>query len=326
MKSRFTGPLGKFMKRHLKLRRSLGFELRHTEYNLNEFDRYMKIHTPKTHTITRQIVVEYLKTTQHLHSKSRAARVTDLRQFARYMFQFSSDVYIPERALTPKVTTSFKPYIYTESEVQSLISLAHALSRRRSFLVPRTYAAVIGLLWVSGLRIGEVARLNLCDLDLKEGVMSIRETKFFKSRLVPLDPSSAAALSDYVKIRLERWPHLYQPDTPFFVNRDGLRCDTIITSKTIQTLIRKLGLRTAQGRYPRVHDLRHSFATHSLANFYQTGKDPSAMLPVLATFLGHANIANTQTYLHPSVELLEKAGLQFHQHICNQEVNYEKSE
>lgn len=318
MKNRFTGPMGILMKQHLELRRSMGFILKGAEYNLDEFDRYLSVHFPTTRTISRSMVIKYLGTVKHKHPKSQSDRVTSLRQFARYLFQFEPSVYIPERSLTPKAITTVKPHIYSESEIQLLIQAANTMSVVRSPMVPHTYAAVIGLLWVSGLRIGEAMKLNLEDVDLEAGVLTIRQTKFFKSRLVPLSPSSMAALSKYKKLRLEQWPYQVEPDTPFFINRDGVRCDKSTTGKEIHGLIRKLGFRTVQGRYPRVHDIRHSFATHSLASFYQDGKDPSALLPVLATFLGHSNIANTQVYLHPSVALLQKAGCQFHRYISKE--------
>jgi len=157
-------------------------------------------------------------------------------------------------------------------------------------------------------------RLNVEDVDLKAGIVHIQQTKFFKSRLVPLSHSSILALSQYRQRRTEVRGKSDAQD-PFFVNRDGRRCDKSTTGKSIQYLIRKQGWRTTQGRLPRVHDIRHSFATHALASFYRLGKDPGALLPVLATFLGHSNIANTQTYLHPSAALLREAGQRWAQHI-----------
>jgi site-specific recombinase XerD len=318
MKKRFYGPLGQVMERHLKLRRSLGFVLKNAEFTLDEFDRYLANHFSKTKTITRPMVVGYLKTVRHLHPRSQSDRVNNLRQFSRYLFQFDISVYIPERSLVPPVVTTVKPHIYTEAEVKTLIGRTATLYPSQS-LVPHTYEAIIGLLWVSGLRIGEVARLNIEDVDLTAGVLHIKQTKFFKSRLVPLSRSSVCALSRYKSLR-DRHARDCSPAAGFFINRRRIRCDKSTMSKTIQGLIRQLGLRTSQGRSPRVHDLRHSFATHSLARFYQDGRDPSALLPVLATFLGHANIANTQVYLHPSLALLEKAGDKFRRHISQAEV------
>lgn len=313
MSRRFRGPLGKAMERHLALRRSLGFLMKGAEYGLDDFDRYCAENHRGIKTMQRPMVVGYLGTLTHLHPRTQKDRLTHLRQFARYLFQFDPDVYLPGRGLSPAVTTTRKPYIYSIEQIGQLIFQCSALEPVSS-LVPQTYAVIIGLLWVTGCRIGEVMRLNVEDVDLKSGVIHIRQTKFFKSRLVPLTPSSMRALSEYLEHRNEVAGYTVGAD-PFFINRDGRRCNKSTTGKTIQSLIRKRGWRTTQGRVPRVHDMRHSFATHALASFYQAGNDPGALLPVLATFLGHSNIANTQTYLHPSEGLLRQAGERWAQHI-----------
>lgn len=313
MKRRFRGVFGKAMQRYLTLHRSLGALLKNAEYALDEFDRYCTIHHRGAATLRRPMVVGYLKTLIHLHPATQSDRITHLRQFARYLFQFDPAVYIPERGLTPPVTTTRQPYIYSEAQIRQLIKQARTLRPARS-LVPHTYATIIGLLWVSGLRIGEVVRLTVEDVDLRAGILHIRQTKFGKSRLVPLSPSAIQALSLYQERRIQAVGKA-GAQAPFFVNRDGDPCTKSTTGKTLQGLIRKQGWRTAQGQFPHVHDIRHSFATHTLASFYRAGKDPGALLPVLATFLGHSHIANTQVYLHPSLALLREAGQRWHRHI-----------
>jgi integrase/recombinase XerD len=318
MSRRFRGPLGKAMERHLALRRSLGFLMRNAEYALDDFNRYCAIHHRRARTISRPMVVGYLHTQSHLHPATQKDRLTNIRQFARYLFQFDPDVYLPERGLSPAVTNTRQPYIYSAAQIRRLIAQCHTL-RPFGLLVPQTYSAIIGLLWVTGCRIGEVMRLNIEDVDLKIGVLQIRQTKFFKSRLVPLSRSSIRALSEYQRRRNNMAGDTVAGD-PFFINRDGRRCDKSTFGKTIHCLVQKQGWRTTQGGLPRVHDIRHSFATHALASFYQAGKDPGALLPVLATFLGHSNIANTQTYLHPSAVLLREAGDRWAKHVRRRRV------
>jgi integrase/recombinase XerD len=318
MSRRFRGPLGKAMERHLALRRSLGFLMRNAEYALDDFNRYCAIHHRRARTISRPMVVGYLHTQSHLHPATQKDRLTNIRQFARYLFQFDPDVYLPERGLSPAVTNTRQPYIYSAAQIRRLIAQCHTL-RPFGLLVPQTYSAIIGLLWVTGCRIGEVMRLNIEDVDLKIGVLQIRQTKFFKSRLVPLSRSSIRALSEYQRRRNNMAGDTVAGD-PFFINRDGRRCDKSTFGKTIHCLVQKQGWRTTQGGPPRVHDIRHSFATHALASFYQAGKDPGALLPVLATFLGHSNIANTQTYLHPSAVLLREAGDRWAKHVRRRRV------
>lgn len=311
---RFRSRFGTLMRRHLKLRRALGYLLKNADFTLRDFDCYLRQTHPQARRITRAIVVGYLETTQSLAPLSRHDHLTTLRQFCRFVFLFDQKTYIPEARLLPPGAIKVMPHIYSDQDLAALMREAGCLNAR-SALLPRTYTMILGLLWVTGLRIGEVTKLNLQDVDLDEGVLTVHQSKFKKSRLVPLHPSTVQVLRRYRKQRL-REPAETGPTAPFFINRRRQRftCRTLLG--TIQTLAQRAGVRTLQGRTPRVHDFRHTFATRSLAALYQSGQDPLARLPVLATFLGHANIANTQVYLHPSIELLVQAGDRFAAHAC----------
>jgi integrase/recombinase XerD len=236
-----------------------------------------------------------------------------LRQFCRFLFQFNPHTYVPESRLIQPGSTVRLPHIYTTGEAIELIKLAGMLTPKES-LRPHTYSTLLSLLWVSGLRIREALRLNLEDVDTDNAVLYIRESKFFKSRLVPLTLSSAAALETYKRLRAE---HGYdqRPSAPFFINEYARRCSYSMVSITFRFLVRQLGIRTVQGRDPRLHDFRHTFATRYLNEVYQKGKDPNASLPLLATYLGHVNISNTQVYLHPASDLLATAGQKFYEHV-----------
>jgi len=312
MKNRFTGPMGQTMKRYLTIQRSLGLLLRNAEYALDAFDQFLAVHFSKVKQVTRRMVVEYLETTRHLQSASRQDRLTNLRQFCRFLFQLNPKTYIPEKHLLPPAKVKVCPHIYSEKELQSILNLTRQLGPPQS-LRPHTFTTLFSLLWVSGMRISEALNLNLEDVDLDTGVLHIRQTKFFKSRFIPLSSSSARALLKYRKQRV-RYGHDSHLPAPFFVNERGKRCKTSTIQHEFVSLIQPLGIRTAQGGRPRIHDFRHTFATRWLNEFYQSGKDPTAYLPILATYLGHANIANTQAYLHPSLELLQIAGQQFNKH------------
>lgn len=304
-----TGPLGPFIEQHLNLRRSLGFILRNSEYALIEFDCYIAQSFPHAKSVTRAMVSGYLQTLTHLVGTTLHDRITHLRQFCRFMFQLDPDTYIPERNLVPPAHTIRQPHIYTEEEAKKLIGAALALSPPGS-LRPHTYATLISLLWVSGIRIGEALRLNLEDVDMDRGILHIRESKFFKSRLVPLTSSSSLALSEYC-VRRSTYGHDERAASPFFVNERGRRCNYFTVRPTFLSLSRQFGFKNIQGRDLRLHDFRHTFATSYLNRIYHTGKNPGAALPLLATYLGHANITNTQTYLHPDFSLLEKSGQRF---------------
>jgi len=312
MRERFTGPLGPLVLRYLELRRSCGSILRNAELALDDFDHYLAEHFPEAEMVSRSMVNSYLTSLAHLEQSSLCERVSCLRQFCRFLFQLNPDTYIPERALVPAGNTKRKPHIYSEKELAELLEEARRLPPASS-LRPHTYATIIALLWVTGLRISEALRLNLEDVDLEQGVLYVRQTKFSKSRLVPLARSTTLALGRYLKARAA-CGHDQSPHAPFFVNERARRCTRDTVQGTFLDMVRRMGLKTAQGIDPRLHDFRHTFATRTLDEFYRGDKDPGACLPLLATYLGHTNISHTQVYLHPSIHLLETAGARFREH------------
>ena len=309
MKTRVPGPLGEVITRHLQLRRSLGFHLRTDEITLRQFDAYAATNFPDARVVTRPMVTGYFESISDRHLVTRHHQLTTLRQFCRFLFQLNPDTYIPERGLLPVAKCDFQPHIYTAAEVTELMTSALRLPPAGS-LRPHTYAALIGLLWASGLRGGEAVRLNLEDVDLENGILHVRQTKNFKSRLVPVADSTRAALLAYRDIRAQ-FGMDRGPQAPFFVNQRKLRCAHRTVDWTFRMLTRELGLMSIYGREPRLHDLRHTWATRCLARLYETGKNPNAELPVVATYLGHANIACTTIYLHPTIDLLVRAGTRF---------------
>jgi integrase/recombinase XerD len=313
MKVRFTGPLGNLMKQHLQLRRSLGYKLRTAASALDQFDAFAAESFPNSETVTRAMIAGYLQKISDLHPVTRRSQLSVLRQFCRFLFQLDAKTYIPEAHLLPFARSDFHPHIYTLEEVMQLMDAALRLPPVGS-LRPRTYFTLIGLLWVSGLRGGELVRLNFEDVDLEKGVLHVRQTKNFKSRLVPLTESSRIALMAYSEVRA-RLGKKRDPQSPFFINERNHRCAHRTVIGTFRMLTRQLGLTSAYGREPRLHDLRHTWATRCLAVIYEKGQDPNATLPVLATYLGHANIACTTIYLHPDTELLVQAGTRFLEHV-----------
>lgn len=318
-RQRFTGPMGKWMIQHLTLRRSLGYLYVSSEYTLDAFDQFLAKHFSNCKVITRQMVVGYLDTTRHKLPLTRADHVSAIRQFCRYMLQFDLATYIPEKGLVGPARVQVKPHIFTQEEVCKVMQQAMQLNVHCEIL-PYTYSMIIGLLWVTGMRIGEVVRLKIEDIDTDNGVLTIRQTKFFKSRMIPLLPSTTQQLIAYIE-RRSCCGYSSTPTDSVFINNRGKACTISTTPKTLRTLMSRAGLKTDRNRTPRVHDLRHSFATRWLMDIYQSGKDPNIYLPVLATYLGHANIANTQVYLHPSLELLGIAGEKLHSYIRSNQGN-----
>jgi integrase/recombinase XerD len=313
VRTQLTGPLGGLMTQHLTLRRSLGYLLRTDEMALDDFDAYVGEHFPDATGVTRSMVTGYFKTLSDQQIVTKRKRLATIRQFCRFLFQMNPETYIPEPYLLPAGTSPFQPHLYTLAEVNDLMKVALRLPPEGS-LRPHTYSTLIGLLWASGLRGGEAVRLNLEDVDLEKGILHIRQTKNCKSRLVPLVDSTRVALTVYCELR-SRLGLDQDRQAPFFVNERKVRCAHRTVDSTFRMLTRELGLMSVYGREPRLHDLRHTWATRCLARLYEAGQDPNAMLPVLATYLGHMNIACTTVYLHPAEDLLVQAGHRFQDYV-----------
>jgi integrase/recombinase XerD len=304
-----TGPMKNEIREFMRFRKSLGFAMRNTTYIYAEFDHYLKQHHPKVKTITRPMVVNYLATTTHLHSTSRGYRVTLLRGFCRYLYQKNPKHYVPEARLLPWGKRKLTPHIYTEPEIMTILGEIRKF-KRRGPTVPEVYLTAISLFAATGLRAGELERLNLEDVDLESGVLTIQRSKFYKSRLVPISESTALALKLYLGLRMKGFP-TDDPKSAFFIGFAGARITSNAMSRILRGVTRKLNFKTRQGTWPRLHDFRHTFATTTMNAIYESGNDPSAHLPILATYLGHVNLDHTQTYLHPSIGLLAKAGAKF---------------
>lgn len=214
----------------------------------------------------------------------------------------------------PKSPPRKPPYIYSYDELRRLLDPATVERSRRGAvqLDAVTFRTLLLLLYGAGLRFSEATGLTLMDVDLAERVLTIRAAKFYKSRLVPIGPQLAAVLTNYMPLR--RRGELAQGETFFLLaNRDGTRLASSTVQAAFDTLRRIAGVHdTAGGRQiPRLHDLRHSFAVHSLTGWYRQGADVQRLLPVLSTYLGHSDLEGTKVYLSMTPELLQQASLRF---------------
>jgi site-specific recombinase XerD len=214
----------------------------------------------------------------------------------------------------PKSPVRAPPYIYSRDELRRLLDPMNVeISRRGAVqLDAATFRTLLLLLYGAGLRFSEATRLTLADVDPAENVLTIRATKFYKSRLVPIGPQLATALANYTPLR--RRGGLAQDETSFLVaNRDGTRLASSTVQAAFDALRRIARVHgTAGGRQiPRLHDLRHSFAVHSLTAWYRQGADVQRLLPVLSSYLGHSDLEGTKVYLSMTPELLQQAALRF---------------
>jgi integrase/recombinase XerD len=216
---------------------------------------------------------------------------------------------LPRAALRPQQT--FVPYIYSHEELRRLLDAVVPNDRPRYHIDPDTFRTILLILYGAGLRISEALSLTLADVDLDAGVLCIRESKFYKTRLVPIGDDLLRILTRYAARR--RQQHV-EPASPFFVSRKGNAVTrqnaemTFCRLRACADVVRK----TADARHqPRLHDMRHAFAVHRLVSWYRDGADVQRLLPKLSTYLGHVHISGTQRYLTLTPELLRQASLRF---------------
>jgi integrase len=198
------------------------------------------------------------------------------------------------------------PHIYSDEEIASLLRSAAQLPSPKGLRAP-TYTTLFGILAVTGMRVNEALHLDRPDVDLDQGILTIRRTKFGKSRHVPVHPSTVDALRKYAETR-DRI--LAKPTPAFFVSERGTRITEWIARYTFARLSQQLGLRSiakSHGRGPRLHDMRHRFAARTLIHWYRAGLDVERELPKLATYLGHVHVNETYWYLEAVPELLQLA-------------------
>jgi integrase len=235
-----------------------------------------------------------------------ARRLSFVRGFARHRSATDPRTQIPPEGLLPYRPKRAQPYLYSTEEIRALLRAALTLPARGG-LRPWTYHCLFGLLSVSGLRIGEARNLELQDVDLQAAVLTIRGTKFGKSRLVPLHASTRHVLADYFARRARCWAK--RPvSSHVFVSNWGNRLDVGEIHRTFYALSRQIGLRGPLDRHgPRIHDLRHRFAGKTLWRWYRTGEDPERRLPILSAYLGHVHVRDTYWYLSAWPELMREA-------------------
>jgi len=295
-------PLPDALARYLSMRRGFGFKLISQSRMLNGFVAYMERQAAEI--ITAKLALDWA--TQSGGPRSWPDRLSALRGFARHVSITEPRTEIPPTGMLAP-TRRRAPYIYSEAQVRSLLeamlSLPPAASLRRW-----SYYAVFGLLAVTGLRISEALRLKRDDVDLDSGVLTIRDTKFGKSRIVPIHATTIAVLTDYAA---RRDAHRQRRASAYFFTGDqGGRIYYQGIHLAFCAVSRQIGLRHGDAATgPRIHDLRHRYAVSTLLRWYRAGDDVEQRLPQLSTYLGHSHVRDTYWYLSACPELMEHAAL-----------------
>jgi integrase len=292
---------------YLYMRRSLGFQLRETGKGLCDYVTFMEQH--RASSITVALALDWAQQPARVQPSRWAQRLSFVRVFARHRSATDPRTQIPPPGLLPFRPKRARPYLYSDVEIEGL--LRAALGMRCGYvggeLRPWVYYCLFGLLSVSGLRLGEARNLQLQDVDLKAAVLTIRGAKFGKTRLVPLHVSTCKVLGNYIARRNRHWAE--RPVSSYlFVSSWGNRLDSGDVHRTFYALSRQIGLRgQSDSRGPRLHDMRHRFATNTLVHWYRSNQDPERRLPILSAYLGHVHVADTQWYLSGSPELMREA-------------------
>lgn len=290
--------LSEHLDNYLQVRRAVGFKLDRPELLLNDFIDYLE--TRGLGIVTVDAAIGWARLPSNGLSNWHSYRLSVIRGFARYLHVIDPAHQVPPTRVFPTSDQRATPFLYSDEEIIALMTAARTI---RSSLRAASMEAIVGVLAVTGLRIGEALRLNRTDVDLDGGVLSIIGSKFGKDRRVPIHSSTVDALGVYLSLRGRLSP---QPaNTAVFVSAVGTRMLYCNFHNAWLGMVERAGLEARSGRFrPRPHDLRHTFAVRTLLGWYRNGDNVAAAMPALSTFLGHVHPANTYWYLTASPELL----------------------
>jgi integrase len=295
-------PLATALAEYLSIRRRLGFKLGRHGQLLGDFVAYLD--EQGMTTITTELAMAWARRPADADPSWWGARLSVVRVFTRYLRTIDPATEIPPADIFPARSQRATPYLYSSSDIDALRAAADRLTSEHRAV---TFATLIGLLAVTGMRVGEAIRLDLDDVDWSEGSLTIRKSKFGKSREVVLHSTTVEALRAYAQRRQQLRP---RPRTPsFFVSLAGTRLIYQNVHFTFHELVEQAGIGPRSPRCrPRPHDLRHTFAVNTLLGWYQDGLDVASRMHLLSTYLGHLDPADTYWYLSATPELLGLAG------------------
>lgn len=309
----FASVHGAFMRSHIELMRASGYRYSTQASGFLRFDRFLQGRGDLIDLPLAVLLQQWAADGTTLHHAVERQQVA--RNLARARQRIDPRVELPkvDRHLSrQRVQEQRRPYIYTPQEVRHLLETAREFPSPRSPLRPLTLYTMLVLAYCAGLRLGELTRLDLDDVHLEAGEIAIRETKFFKSRTLPLAGSVVVALREYLGARRSAEAPQEGSSGLFWHMQGTGRYSRVMTYKLLVRVLRRAGLKPEPGRVgPRIHDLRHSMVVNRMLTWYREGINPQARLPFLATYLGHKDINSTLVYLTVTQELLQEASERF---------------
>jgi len=311
MKERFHSLIASELEAFLRHKRALGFTYERPEGTLRNFDRYLRPVGPAK--IKRrgwaQLIENWLSERPQRKPKSVGSDLQIVRQFCLFRRRYDPTAFVPELDWGPvpaKRSARFVPHVFSRSEIVRMLKETDRFTRSDQY--NRCVRMLLLVLYCTGLRFGEAARLRISDLDLKQKWLRVNQSKG-RSRLVPFRTELANEFKRYLR---RRPAELLRPETPVFLNRYGQAHSTKTISNGLRKLMRKAGVKKEGERGgPRPYDLRHTFAVHRLTRWYRQRVDLDQRLPWLSTYMGHLNILGTEIYLTTTVELLNLVAHRF---------------
>ncbi len=295
--------LSKAVDDYLSLRRKLGYKLYEPGLLLKQFVAFLE--GEGASHITTELALRWATRPTGVQPAHWAKRLRAVRLFARHHSPSDPRTEVPPLGLLSGRPRRRQPYIYSSQEIKQLINATKNLPSR-SGLRPSTYSTLLGLLSVTGMRISEALGLDRVDVDLQEGVLTIRRTKFGKTRLVPVHETTREAMEAYLGRRDRIFPTV--TTSGFFLSDRGTRLGSSCVRRTFYYLSRQVGLRGVYDhRGPTLHDIRHAFAVETVLRWYRAGLDVDPLMPVLSTYLGHGHTRDTYWYISSVPELLRLA-------------------
>jgi len=303
---KFRSYLAPVIVRYLTLKTALGRRYEIEEGIFRSLDAFLA--EVKTSDLSSELFREWASQQDRLRSGVRRAWLRNVRNLCLYRQRTEPSCFVPDPADFPMVHQYIRPYIFTDEEVARLLAAAGTLNTRLGKLRRDVFRLGIVLLYTMGLRRGELLRLRVGDYDPRERTLFIRPSKFHKTRLLPMADDGVVEVEQYLAARRAFRPDLTTEEAPLLWNGGKVLRTYAGTAFFIVfgRLLQAAGIRKPDGRLPRVHDLRHSFAVNALLRWYHTGADVQAKLPLLSTYMGHVSIVSTQYYL-PFIEPLAGA-------------------
>jgi integrase len=312
----FSSLLAPIFIRYVSLKRALGRRFATVTWNLQSLDRFLHNEAGKYPDLDVAAFHAWCRTHENVASGVRRDRMFDVYNFCLYRQRTEPNCFVPDPDTFPARHQTLTPYIFSEADVARLLTAAADLTRHSSSpLRPEVARLAIVLLFTIGIRRGELVKLTLDDYNRQESTLHIRETKFFKSRLLPVNGEIAKEIERYLRARIQRGLPA-SPNTPFIWNatRGGRSYTGAALQRCLQPLLKECRIFTPHGKLPRIHDFRHSFAVNALLRWYRMGADVGAKLPLLATYMGHGSAVSTHYYLQFIEPLRAAASQRFADH------------